>query len=351
MTTTWTVVGKGGHRAGQIVEMADTKAIDEGNLSAEDIFESNQATVSSKIKSMLADLIKGMSQAELVPIMFDTATFALSQIASESEAKVTEVKTITDDQRKIISIDGLVVPIENNFSDINYAIQTIEDNIAVLKKYKTQSLEKLQRFLATCGIDEVGVAPIVSPSTPKRSWASTIGATVSPLVTEKMDTRSYDTPNKTIRLNTTISSIDIPLAESAGECRELTLTYFKPRDITVVKIKDTMFTVGPGVFVGRTKDSSRNEYAKRCLNKPCKYTACKFYHDPSVTRVHDASSPHRVFVLSYVTQMLDMIKNDDDIKNISAVRDHNFVRDLVQLAGTILFRASQIKHRYLQYNL
>jgi hypothetical protein len=42
-------------------------------------------------------------------------------------------------------------------------------------------------------------------------------------------------------------------------------------------------------------------------------------------------------------QMLSSIKNSEDLTDNKNIRQPNFLRDLVQLGGTILIKAAQIK--------
>lgn len=123
-----------------------------------------------------------------------------------------------------------------------------------------------------------------------------------------------------------------------------TLEYNKNIKTYSINMGKSSFTAGPSDFVSSYDNEKKNKHAKRCINEvPCYYKDCNFYHDPAINEDFDTK---RNFTLGYVNNMLFRIKNSEDISN--GDYDKDFLRDLIQLGGSILIKADELKRMYFE---
>jgi hypothetical protein len=283
-------------------------------------------------------------------------SLALEQINSITKKKICEIKSTTDNQQTVLEIDK-VMPIT---CDILLTLDTFyhnfKEHISNLRNKKKICLDKMQQFLKSCGFNSINKNATQKKSKTYASIAE-LSETLdslseSSLVIQKMPVQiisNIEQP-QLMPVDTGIVDLLMPVSVSHQESMEHTLTYLTDANLMVIRMNGITYSAGPGVFIDYKKGQTmKAENAKRCHNSPCRFKMCKYYHDP-LTIKNTTSSP-RTFVLSYVNQLLRDIKDNDDILNNTSIRRPDFVRDLVQLAGVILYRASQIRTMYFGYSL
>lgn len=332
----WITVGKKKNEKKMLKQFINSAPLED--IHPSDIMKANDDNPLTIIQSAIIDAISQVSPVESMDLILNTANFVLDIAISMVKEKTCVVSDIPSDQRKLIAIDGYTPSITDGCNKLKVQIANVENYISSMNTIRVASEQNIKRFLTSYSLDEIKDIPLEScTETENKSYASSIGCTISPLVTNR---QSFHKTNN----NTT--HIEMNKIANIEECREFTIHYLESHNTSVIKIDNTIFTAGSGEFVNRNLDGNKNKYAKRCSSLPCKRTICKFYHDP-ITNTSIVSY-NRVFALSYINQILSMIKNETDITKVRQIRNLNFVRDLVQLAGIILYRASQIKFKYLK---
>ena len=371
----WTVVGqkkKGGASQDPSVgkyltphQALKAKPIDD--LTSEDVYYANlnasqeeKPDVSVYLMNTIVDQTKDMTPQESLDALGNIATFVVETMVSILKNATNEISDINDDQKTVIALNGYLENIADTRSNIGTAIDVYDENVSIMNSLKKTSIENIQKFLTTCGIDEIPVyrakkgEKIDTPdnvhvdSLPveniRRSYASAIGATSSDLVVEKQPVNIVNniTQPRTLMVDTGIVDVNMPVVSNIQDTIGFTLSYLDYCKVFVIRMGNNVFTTGPGNFVNLKDSNGKTKHAKRCLNpQPCRYKNCKYYHDPCV--VYEDFNDERNFALSYVLQMLGAVKNNTDLLENKSVRDPNFVRDLVQLGGIILIKAAQIK--------
>lgn len=371
----WTVVGqkkKGGeshdHSAGKYRtphQVLKIKHIED--LTPEDVYYANlKATpdekpdVSAYLMNTIVDQTKGMTPQESLDTLGNVATFVVETMVSILKNATNKISYIHDDQKTVIALNGYLENIADARSNIGTAIDMYDENVSIMNSLKKTSIENIQKFLTMCGINEkksyrakkrekidtpnnvhVDNLPVENI---RLSYASAIGAASSDLVVEKQPVHIVNniTHLRTLMVDTGIVDVNMPVVSKIKDTIGFTLSYIDIYKVFVIRMGNSVFTTGPGNFVNLKNSNGKTKHAKRCLNpQPCLYKNCKYYHDPCV--VYEDFNAERNFALSYVLQMLDMVKNNTDLLENKSVRDPNFVRDLVQLGGILLIKAAQIK--------
>lgn len=370
----WTVVGqkkKGGASQDPSVgkyltphQALNAKPIDD--LTPEDVYYANlnaapeeKPDVSAYLMNTIVDQTKDMTPQESLDALGNVATFVIETMVSILKNATSKISDINDDQKTVIALNGYLENISDARSNIGTAIDMYDENVGIMNSLKKTSIENIQKFLTTCGIDEIpsyrakkGKIDIPDnvyvDSLPVenilRSYASAIGATSSDLVVEKQPVNIVNniTQPRTLMVDTGIVDVNMPVVSKIQDTIGFTLSYLDYCNVFVIRLGNNVFTTGPGNFVDLKNSNGKTKHAKRCLNpQPCRYKNCKYYHDPCV--VYEDFNEERNFALSYVLQMLGAVKNNTELLENKSVRDPNFVRDLVQLGGIILIKAAQIK--------
>jgi hypothetical protein len=330
-------------------------------ITPSDVYYTNTVKVKDKntiidgIVNTIMDQTKGSSNQESIDVLSNIVVFAINALSTVVNKVKTDVSNINDDQKTVIALNTWLEHIGESHTTINVALSTYEENMRVMELMKKSAIGNIQKFLTTCGIDEkkhietdtvsdcedtsVTCLPVDNI---RRSYASSIGATISDLVVNKQHMSVDTTNNHKIMIADTGIVYGIPVISKANDCMGFTISYIDSSKVFVIRMGDTIFTVGPGNFVNLNNTSNKTKHAKRCLNThPCQSSKCKYYHDPCV--MGENFNGERNFALSYVLQMLGYVKNPTDIEENKIIRSPCFIRDLVQLGGIILFKAAQIK--------
>jgi hypothetical protein len=355
----WTTIGqKKKHIEGRTWSTSKNKAIE--NTTPGDVYYANTGSRTNKcdmatdnILNAIAHTTKGLSEQERLKVLGNTVEFAINTISTIIYETKSDISNIDDHQKTVITLNTYLENFSETYTTISNAMLKYEENIRSMELMKTIAIENIQKFLVICGISEIPsntdecnihVSSILDEN--KRSYASSIGATLSDLVVETkcVNNNQY----KTSMVDTGIVNINIPVISNINDIKEFTISYLDKK-MFVISIDGTVFTVGSGDFVDLKNTHDKTKHAKRCLNtQPCQYTYCKYYHDPSI--MSSSSNYNRKFALSYVLQILGGVKDNVDILENKMIRNPTFVRDLVQLGGIILIKAAQIKSLYFKGN-
>jgi hypothetical protein len=337
------------------------------DMTPEDVYYANlkvtqkeNTDVSEYIMHTIVDQTKEMTSHESLEALGNVATFIVETMVSILKNATNKISDIKDDQKTVIALNGYLENITDVRSNIGTAIDMYDENVSIMNSLKKTSIENIKKFLITCGIDEIPeyhekkVENIDIPdnvyvdSLPSenilRSYASAIGATASDLVVEKQPVTIVNNimQPRNLMVDTGIVDVNMPVVSNIQDTIGFTLSYLDYCKVFVIRMGDSVFTVGPGDFVNLKNSNGKTKHAKRCLNpQPCRYKNCKYYHDPCI--MYEDFNVERNFALSYVLQMLGAVKNNTELLENKSVRDPNFLRDLVQLGGIILIKATQIK--------
>lgn len=371
----WTVVGQ--NKKSKVMKPTNTgnrsshdkkskiKTIDD--ITPEDVYYANlnaqgdeKQDVSAYLMNTVVDQTKDMTTHESLETLGNVATFVLETMASILKTTTGKVSEIKDDQKTVIALNGYIENINESRLKIGTAIDMYDENFNVMNSLKKTSIENIQKFLTSCGIDEIPTyhakkedktenveVESIPAENIRLSYASAIGATASDLVVEKQPVNIVNniTQPRTLMVDTGIVDVNMPVISKIQDTIGLTLSYLDYCKVFVIRMGNSVFTAGPGNFVNLKNSNGKTKHAKRCLNpQPCRYKNCKYYHDPCI--VYEDFNVERNFALSYVMQMLDSVKSNEDLMENTSVRNPNFVRDLVQLGGIILIKAAQIKALY-----
>ena len=371
----WTVVGQ--NKKSKVMKPTNTgnrsshdkkskiKTIDD--ITPEDVYYANlnaqgdeKQDVSAYLMNTVVDQTKDMTTHESLETLGNVATFVLETMASILKTTTGKVSEIKDDQKTVIALNGYIENINESRLKIGTAIDMYDENFNVMNSLKKTSIENIQKFLTSCCIDEIPTyhakkedktenveVESIPAENIRLSYASAIGATASDLVVEKQPVNIVNniTQPRTLMVDTGIVDVNMPVISKIQDTIGLTLSYLDYCKVFVIRMGNSVFTAGPGNFVNLKNSNGKTKHAKRCLNpQPCRYKNCKYYHDPCI--VYEDFNVERNFALSYVMQMLDSVKSNEDLMENTSVRNPNFVRDLVQLGGIILIKAAQIKALY-----
>lgn len=349
----WSIAGKREKPKDSLKKYVEAAPLEK--LSPVDIFEANAEKIDpvNTLMNKFIDSIHSMNPPDAMEAMTRLIANGLEILASMVAERSNTIKTIDDAQRRIIAIDGYVPTVQDHFTDIMCPIHEIEKHLTSMKEQKKESMETLEKFLATCGVggvrqthqnnknDEKGELCVVPSG---RSYASAVGAVESPLVTDRPSEKA---DKKMFTYDSNIVDIELPFATNKGDCHPFTLNYLSSGNRIVLHLCGTVFTVGSVVFVHKRPAGVKNTDAMRCTNVPCTRGDCTFYHDPEGG--YNKKSDSRVFALGYAIQMLERVKDDNAVLTDPSIRSADFLRDLVQLAGALLIRAAQIKTMYRTY--
>lgn len=363
----WTVVGEKNKKSSHRQKQKCTKT---KTMTPEDIYYTNlvseekeESNVSECLMNTIVDQTRDLSPQDSVDVLSKIASFTIETMASILKKAINDISDIKDDQKTVIAINGYLENTDKIQSVINTSVSKYDENITKMNSMKKESIENIKKFLTTCGIDEIPsynhkdteIANDEDYNTPsasialdssKKSYVSAIG-TAGGLVVEKQPVKIVNkiVQPRNLMVDTGIVDINMPVISQIQDSIDFTMSYLDYCNVFVIRMGETVFTTGPGNFVNLKNSSGKTKHAKRCLNpQPCRYKNCKYYHDPCI--VYDDYNVERKFALSYILQMLNAVKNSNDIIENKAIRNPNFVRDLVQLGGIILVKAAQIKTLY-----
>jgi len=362
-TSGWTVAGKKKKRHGTVCLALKNKPLDQ--ITPEDIYTVNiqsgqrkSARITELLMNTVTDQTKGLSHRASIGVLSNVASFVIDTMSAIIKKAATDISDIDDDQKTVIALNSYLENANDTYPAVSASLSEYSNHIRNMTLMKKSSIENIKKFLTSCGIDEIPSRgqerkftsdDSKDASMPveriKRSYAAAIsGTSSSDLVVEKLPVKIVNivSQHKTLMIDTGVVDINVPVISKVQDSVGFTISYLDYCSVFVIRMGNTVFTTGPGNFVNLKNSNGKTKHAKRCLNpQPCHYRNCKYYHDPCVA--YDAYNSERNFALSYVMQMLGAVKNSVDITENKMIRDPNFVRDLVQLGGTILIKAAQIK--------
>jgi hypothetical protein len=332
MSDEWTTVGR--KRAPRAL----------ANITPSDIYYDNirkappSENPSSSVAHTLSENISGMSQLEKLKYFEQIVTFSLSEMSSiVNNFKASKE---LDDQSKVIELCANIEPAIAVREKIGCAMTVYDASISSIQSKKNVILERIRNFLKSCDI--VGESTVQDiNSNCKKSYASSIGSTISNLVIEREIPKS---PNRPIMAPVSIGGVNIsmPTISDGYIDAQHTHYYIKSKNVFAINIGGAVFTTGDCTYINIKNTEGKTKNAKRCLNpQPCTFKYCNYYHDPCI--VTNGFTKCRNFALSYVLQLLSAIKNHDDLMENKFIRDPGVLKDIVQLGGSILLKAAQIK--------
>jgi hypothetical protein len=343
----WSVVkGKNGSKNTNTRRTADNKSnvTTRHNVSLDQITPNDLLSVNQKsmggIKELIATTVNSEDPGNRLSMLLSAAQESLRMISTILKEKGGELEAIDDNQKKVIFINGIIPVIEEGFVKIERSLSDIGHTKEHFVSTKDKSLTEISVFLKNCGLT-IPIDEKKPTESNKATYADIIGSINSSLVVKKQK-------KPVNHAMVTVGGVKMVNSNSQN-APELTLYFDKTVNRTCIKMLGSPYTVGSVIFIDG-KNGVKNIHSCRCSTNFCTFVnnGCRYYHDPLANPL--TGSDHRAFVLDYVkNQMLGKIKNDDDIANNKSIRSQNFVRDLEQLAGAIMFRAAQIKTQYLQY--
>lgn len=332
------------------------------DITPEDVYYSNlnvaseeKPDVSVYLMNTITDQTKDMTPFESLDALSSVATFVVETMVGILKNATNKISDTKDDQKTVIMLNSYLESIANARSNIGTAIDMYDENVSIMNSLKKTSIENIQKFLNTCGINEI---PAYREQRKEKtdnvhidslhvknthcSYASVVRTTSDPIIEKQhVNTINNTTHHRTLMVDTGIVDVNMPVVSNIQDTVEFTLSYIDYCKVFVIRMGNNVFTTGPGNFVDLKNSSGKTKHAKRCLNpQPCRYKNCKYYHDPCI--VYEDFNTERNFALSYVLHILGEVKNNADILDNKSVRDPNFVRDLVHLGGIILTKAAQI---------
>ena len=376
----WTVVGhkkRGGTQGNKGAKnhksyIQSVKDIDPKELTPEDIYYSSirsskeekedKVNVAEYLRNIIIDRTNILDKKDSLETLGLLTSFMIETMSSIIKNTTPDILEIKDDQKIVITLNRYLESTTEINTGIEKSMDCYKKSIEGMDSLKKTSIENIQKFLTTCGIDEVPIyqsnkkkdseefnvnidnIPVANIQT---SYASAIGASLSDIIIEKQPVKivnKFSQP-KSLMVDTGVVDIKIPVISNINDSIEYNLCYLDYCKVFVIRMGNTVFTTGPGNFVDLKKSGEKTKHAKRCLNpQPCAYKNCKYYHDPRV--VYEEFNTERNFALSYIFQMLGSVKNNTDLLDNKNIRSPHFLSDLVQLGGIILLRAAQIKALY-----
>lgn len=366
----WTVVGqkkKGGSKAHKndkdsIIQQQTLKNKSIDDVTPEDIYyanmipqNENKVDTTAYLTNTIVDKTKEMDLKESLEVFGKVSSFVIDTMSDILKKAISEItNNIKDDQKTVIALNGYLENISETKPVLEKVMGEYNNQIAAMNSLKKTSIENIQKFLNTCGINEIPEYHSKKKTEDEKdnitmenihmSYASAIGSVNSDLIIEKQPVEIINkiSQPRSLMVDTGVVDINIPVISTVQESIGFTLCYLDYCKVFVIRMGNTVFTTGPGNFVDLKNSNGKTKHAKRCLNpQPCQYKNCKYYHDPCI--VYDDFNEERNFALSYVLQLLGSVKHNTDLLENKNIRNPNFLRDLVQLGGIILLKAAQIK--------
>jgi hypothetical protein len=309
------------------------ESTDDIKMTSDDLFRRSgdtPYTVLSEVQDMVASKSRDMSDQDEIHTLCNIARHATDKLVTCLKKVYTTSYNIKDDQTKIVYL--------NKFETAG--VQAIKDNMerisACIHNNKTlcdDSIENIRKFLQTVGVGDAET-PEPSTETPDLMWGN-----VSELIVVDPVQHMVKMGPVRARVASSARLIDI---------HHMSMKYYDPFQVFIINIGEMCFTAGPGNFVDLKKRKTvSTNLAKRCFNsRPCGFDNCKYYHDPLLAPTH--YNYRRNMTVSYVTRLLKCIKNDNDLVNNSQTFTLEYLQDLVQAAGIMLYKAHQIKEMYFK---
>lgn len=382
----WITIGRkrGGKRVSFIETLTDEKChtrrgrqafadLSPMEITPEAIYDANSRDVKidrtvEGIVHSITDALSTLSQSDILLAYSQITTFVCDNTVSAFKDRYTEILSNEDDQKIVMQLTGCIDKANQVIPSIMRSSHTMNELVYSMGKRKNDSITNIKQFLVTCGINEI---PLFTPDFRKKndmdvtSGAPTVAPEVAPEVAPKksyrdaIDSSAADygvaierkrTPPPIMQkmiADTGIVSIIIPTVTRAAECRTFAMYHYRQYDIFIIRIGGIVFNAGPADFINLKNSNIKSVHAKRCLNDaPCSHDNCNYYHDPCAT--HKNRGNRRNFAISYVHQMLNNIKGDVDLIENTAIRDIDFLRDLIHLGGSIIAKAAQIQALYFK---
>jgi hypothetical protein len=324
-----------------------------------------------------------VSRLEKIKMMGELSEFALSTL-TESIVEITgEANSINDDQKRAVKLDTYDESVSSCIDKTTTALDKLTVAYQVNKQIKLTSINNVKKWVQTFGIKEVDRQakrtgdphpPLYDTQATLSSfhnndtnggnggnggndtngggsdlvvWNGALNRVAAPLVgssAKSLNTNYINHSSKDITAGPI--SLNVPTINSVGDISNMSMRYYETYKVFVINLSGTSFTAGPGDFVDlKSRTTGLTKRAKRCRNNvPCPYTNCKYYHDPNTAG--DRYNIHRNITISWVSTLLNKIKDDNDLVNNGDEYTTDYLLDLVQTAGIILYKASQIKQLY-----
>jgi hypothetical protein len=352
-TKPWTIVGKKTkEKVNKSSRSHTTPVTEEKKTTPEDIYYSNlsesQEYDHEGLMLNVDKALKNLNHHDLVDALGRLATFALESMTTIVSSAVIDISEIDGDQKQIISINRFLNTGSDTNTTISASLGHYNDSIKEMVSLKAVAQRNMEQFLETkCGVVTIPrlhknkpvIVKSLDSSINKPSYVSAITSGPN-IMTKKMPPVS-SMYRKNIDVDTGPVDLSVVGIANGKECTDMGINYLTSCKTFVIKMGSTVFTAGPSNFIDHNS-TVRNKYAKRCFNtQPCTYNDCNYYHDPCVTRTDKIEE--RNFAMGYILQMISSVKNSEDIFEHRYEKDPDFLRDLVQLGGTIIIRAAQIK--------
>jgi hypothetical protein len=304
----------------------------------------------NRIINSIIDEVATADDVDRIKVWGVLATYALESMTDIVTTAIDLSSNQHDNQKSVLVLNKCIENSKESYYNVTTAKDDLENRIMHMRTLKEQNIEKIKQFLQLCGMgeklcdDDKSAALQDIHVGEQKTYASAIGSCPpSELVVEKQPPNIiHQTTSKILMVDTGFVDILAPTVTTDAEAMHFTITYMEPKNIFVMRMGSSVYTLGPGDFINLKLTQGKTRHAKRCLNPhPCRFKNCKYYHDPMV--VKKDYNPHRNFAISYIEQMMAEIKDTATILESNVVRNEDFIRDLVQLAGIIMIKAAQIK--------
>lgn len=320
-------------------------------LTIEEIYKKNMEKsnlnkhISTKVIDMLIKETENHSPQEMINIFGEITANVIEYMSSAMATAASRANQIKNNQKAVLALTSFSEAITETCQRVTTATNAFEAKIDELNTVRKDRMNDIKLFLEKCGMETSNyqsnstISPDIQTDN-RKTYASAIGATRSDLVVDRPPVHT----TKQELVDVGIASFNVWTVNKITDCPNFTIAYVRPLNVFMMRIGTTVCTLGPGSFINLKPTQGRTVQAKRCRNNACVYKECNYYHDPVTTSNY---SQTRNFALSHVTNVIGMVKNDDDILQNSHIRrtekdKAEFVRDLAQIGGMLLLRAAKI---------
>lgn len=319
---------------------------------AEELYDANINKKNNPVPHLIntiIDDVKNMDEIQTIETLGAIAIYALETMSSAMKKINKEVSDISDNQQALIKISSYTENIKDVCHRTTESTNCLEVQIDNMNAHKKIRMDNIKQFLEKCGMvtkndqSHITISPDIQTDQ-RKTYASAIGSTRSAFVVDRTPVRASSLKTESVDMG--IATISIVNSNTFNECVPFTIQHIRKKNVFAMRVGSNVYTLGPGNFVNLKQAQERTKHAKRCRNpSPCTYSNCTYYHDPAVIK-HNYNT-ERNFALSYVMQLISLVKNDTDIVNNAFLQKHgtykdNFVRDLIQIGGMLIMRGVKV---------